>query len=116
MLLIGNTPQINPAFIGQIGAPEILLLILIALILFGPKKLPELARSFGEAVRVFREESRKITEEDTQTVKTISKEGSSVSDEDLKKIAEKLGISTENKSRDELVNEIVTKAKEKGLI
>lgn len=117
MIPVGNLPPINPAFIGQLGPLEILLIIVIALILFGPKKLPELAKAAGEAVRIFREESRKLTEEDTQTVRTVSSgSSSSVSDEDLKKLAEKLGISTDNKSRDELINEIVTKAKEKGLI
>lgn len=118
MIPVGNLPPVNPAFIGQIGPMEILLIILIALILFGPKKLPELAKAAGEAVRVFREESRKLTEEETQTVKTVSSKStsSSVSDEEIKKLAEKLGVSTENKSREELINEIVEKAKKEGLI
>ncbi len=113
------TPPFTPGFTGQIGPTEILIIILIALILFGPKKLPELAKAAGEAVRVFREESRKITEEDTATLKAIQKEASKssgVSDEELKKLAKILGVETENKSRDELVNEIVEKAKKQGLI
>ena len=47
--------------IGPIGTTEILIIILIAIILFGPQKIPELAKSLGEAVRIFREESRKLT-------------------------------------------------------
>ncbi len=93
----------------QIGPGEILLIILIALILFGPKKLPELARSFGEAVRIFREETSKIT-----TMDKVEK--GSISDEELKKIAEKLGVSTTGKTREQLISEVISKAREKGLI
>lgn len=102
----------------NIGPTEILLLIIIALILFGPKKLPELAKAAGEAVRIFREESQKLTSsvEETTTAKPSATSTASLSDEDLKKLAEKLGVKTEGKSKDELVDEIVKKAKEKGLI
>lgn len=95
----------------QIGPTEILLLIIIALILFGPKKLPELARAAGEAVRVFREESQKLTSEEPKTGGKTS-----ISDEDLKKLAEKLGIETEGKTKEQLVEEVIARAKEKGLI
>jgi len=38
----------------MLGLPEILLILLILLLLLGPKKLPELARALGEAVREFK--------------------------------------------------------------
>lgn len=37
-----------------IGMPEVLLILLVVLILFGPTKLPELARAVGKAVREYR--------------------------------------------------------------
>ena len=37
-----------------IGVTEILIILVIVLILFGPKKLPELARSIGSSVREYK--------------------------------------------------------------
>lgn len=45
----------------NIGAPEIVIIALILLILFGGKKIPELVRGIGEAVREFR---KGLTEEE----------------------------------------------------
>jgi len=39
---------------GSIGAPELLIVLLIVLLLFGGAKLPKLAKSLGEAQREFR--------------------------------------------------------------
>lgn len=40
----------------QIGATEILIILGIVVLLFGAKKLPELARGSGEALRIFKSE------------------------------------------------------------
>jgi sec-independent protein translocase protein TatA len=39
---------------GNIGLPEILVVLVIALVIFGPKRLPELGRSVGKGIREFR--------------------------------------------------------------
>ncbi|MEA2037684.1 MAG: twin-arginine translocase TatA/TatE family subunit [Nanoarchaeota archaeon] len=39
----------------MIGMTELLIILVIILILFGPKKLPELARGIGESVKAYRE-------------------------------------------------------------
>jgi len=39
---------------GELGLPEILLILGIALLLFGPKRLGELGKSLGEGIRSFR--------------------------------------------------------------
>ena len=40
---------------GWIGLPELLLLLLVVLLLFGPKRLPEMGRSLGKGMREFKE-------------------------------------------------------------
>lgn len=39
---------------GSIGMPELLVIFVIALLVFGPRKLPDVGRSFGEAIRGFK--------------------------------------------------------------
>jgi len=41
---------------GQVGTGEILVVLIIALIVLGPKRLPQVARSVGRTVREFREQ------------------------------------------------------------
>lgn len=110
----------------NIGTPEILIILLIALILLGPSKLPQLARSLGEAVKEFRKASSGLTEEVRQATQTIRTEQplipaqaqkeKEIDYETIKKLAQKLEITTEGKSEEELVKEIIIKAKEKGLL
>jgi sec-independent protein translocase protein TatA len=53
---------------GSIGMPELVVIFVIALIVFGPSKLPDLGKSLGEAIRGFKKamsDSEKL-ESDTQ--------------------------------------------------
>ncbi len=47
----------------NLGMPEILVILVIALLLFGPKKLPELGRSLGQSIREFKKGASEIKEE-----------------------------------------------------
>jgi Tat protein translocase TatB subunit len=47
---------------GDIGIQEILLILVIALIVVGPKKLPEMAKSIGKGLREFRRASSEVRE------------------------------------------------------
>jgi sec-independent protein translocase protein TatA len=44
--------------IGPFGAWEIVIILLVILIVFGAKRLPEMAKGIGQSVRVFRQEMR----------------------------------------------------------
>ena len=46
-----------------IGLPEMMLILAIALLIFGPKKLPEIGRSLGKAIRGFQEASNEFQNE-----------------------------------------------------
>lgn len=40
---------------GNIGLPELLVVLVIALLFIGPKRLPEIAKAIGEAIRAFQD-------------------------------------------------------------
>jgi sec-independent protein translocase protein TatA len=48
---------------GNIGTGEIILILVIVLIFFGAKKIPELAQGLGKGLREFRKAARDIQEE-----------------------------------------------------
>lgn len=51
------------AFIGGLGGWEILLIVLVLVIFFGAKKIPELARGLGRGIREFKDATKEIKEE-----------------------------------------------------
>lgn len=48
----------------NIGPAQILIIILVIVLLFGARKLPELARSVGRSMRIFKSEVKEMKEED----------------------------------------------------
>ena len=57
---------------GNLGMPEILMILVIALIIFGPRKLPELGKSLGHGLAQFRKASddfKRQWEEEVETEK-----------------------------------------------
>ena len=43
------------AFLGPIGTPELIIIMIVLLLLFGAKRLPEMGRSIGRGMREFKE-------------------------------------------------------------
>jgi sec-independent protein translocase protein TatA len=77
----------------MIGAPELLAILIAALFLFGPQKLPELARSLGSAVGEFKKAQRaaelELTEFDAYTRKAGNKTGEKEEDKQGEKQGDK---------------------------
>lgn len=55
--------------IGGIGMQELLVILVIALVIFGGKKLPEIGSNLGKAIRGFKESAEKVHEEPQRRVK-----------------------------------------------
>ncbi len=49
--------------IGNLGGPDLLIILLIVLVLFGAKKLPDLARSLGQSMNEFKKAREEIDKE-----------------------------------------------------
>lgn len=45
----------------NIGIPGLILILVLALIIFGPKKLPEIGRAFGQTLREFKKSARDLS-------------------------------------------------------
>ena len=62
---------------GKIGAGEIILILAIVLIVFGPTKLPALAKSIGQAFNEYRKSAKGIAKEFDEDLKEESSENKS---------------------------------------
>ncbi len=52
-----------------LGAPELILILILALIIFGPGKLPEVGRALGKGIREFKNATNSVTEEIKEAAK-----------------------------------------------
>ncbi|MEL7565437.1 MAG: twin-arginine translocase TatA/TatE family subunit [Dehalobacterium sp.] len=57
-----NSALMNMGFIPSLGLPELILITIIALVIFGPGKLPEVGKAIGKSLFEFRK-AQKVTEE-----------------------------------------------------
>ncbi|MFI6349391.1 Sec-independent protein translocase subunit TatA [Streptomyces sp. NPDC050560] len=51
---------------GRLGAPEIILIIVVIVLLFGAKKLPDMARSLGKSARILKSEAKAMKSDGKQ--------------------------------------------------
>jgi sec-independent protein translocase protein TatA len=58
--------------IGDLGTPELLIILAIVVLVFGASKLPELARGSGRALRIFKAETKGLNDDDDDAAKTES--------------------------------------------
>ncbi|MDR2027361.1 MAG: twin-arginine translocase TatA/TatE family subunit [Prevotellaceae bacterium] len=60
-------------FLGNIGTPEIIIIALAILLLFGGKKIPELMRGIGKGVKSFKDGVKGIEDDISSTLEEDSK-------------------------------------------
>ena len=65
---------------GPVGVQEMVVIFLIALVLFGPKKLPELGRTIGKALTEFRRASNDLKSSFEREMNNLERETSSLKD------------------------------------
>jgi sec-independent protein translocase protein TatA len=96
---------------------EWVIILLVILLIFGPSKLPQLARGLGQAIHEFRKASQGLIDEGESRKEKREEASRELDEETLRKLAEKLGIENADKmDKEELAKNVLVKAKEKGLI
>ncbi|HDX9590407.1 TPA: twin-arginine translocase TatA/TatE family subunit [Bacillus pseudomycoides] len=58
----------------NIGIPGLILILTLALIIFGPKKLPEIGRAFGQTLKEFKKSTAELRDDVVSEVKIEKKE------------------------------------------
>jgi len=77
-----------------LGFPELLLIFVIALIVFGPKKLPDLGRSIGRALSEFKKASDEFQDTMKSEMQDVKK---SVNLDEIKKIEQDIALEEASK-------------------
>jgi sec-independent protein translocase protein TatA len=63
---------------GPVGVQEMVVILLVALVLFGPKKLPELGKTIGKAMTEFRRAQAELKATFDSHMRELEKEGDSI--------------------------------------
>lgn len=79
------------------GGWEILLIVLVILLLFGAKKLPELARGTGQALRIFKSETKGLRDDDDDKGTTTDASGTSRPSLDATRVDEQDAVTRERR-------------------
>lgn len=94
----------------MLGTPEIILIAIVIIVLFGASKIPEIARSLGKATGEFKKGKQDI-ENELNELSRSGKQNKSPEDQSskIRKMAKDLGIAVEGKTDEQLLDEIQKK-------
>ena len=70
--------------LANIGVPGLILIIVLALIIFGPKKLPELGRAVGSTLKEFKRSAKDLVDDEDDLAKSEDK--TKADDKEIKRI------------------------------
>ncbi|GEL09053.1 twin-arginine translocase TatA/TatE family subunit [Salisediminibacterium halotolerans] len=68
--------------ISNIGIPGLVLILVIALIIFGPSKLPEMGKAVGQTLKEFKKSTKELTNEVSEPVEEIKSEAKKITDDE----------------------------------
>lgn len=85
----------------MIGYPELIVILVLALFLFGADKLPELARSLGKSAKEFKKAQMQVENELTGEEKPLDDK-----DSKIYKLATDMGIDIKGKTSEQLTEEV----------
>ena len=60
--------------LSNIGVPGLILILVLALIIFGPKKLPEIGKAVGQTLNEFKKSARELTSDAVEEIADAKKE------------------------------------------
>ena len=63
--------SVNPLLFFNLGGGEIFMIVFLVLLLFGSKKIPELARGLGKGIRYFKEATSDVQNEINDSIKDV---------------------------------------------
>lgn len=66
--------------LSNIGVPGLILIVILALVIFGPKKLPEMGRAVGQTLKEFKKSTKELVNDEKDNIIEMAK-----SEEDKKK-------------------------------
>ncbi len=99
----------------NIGPLEIGFVLGLVLLLFGPDKIPQLARSFGKATKEYQKAIKGVSDSGSDLISDVKEKSSSKfdsvgnlsEDEQIIENAKSLGLETEGKTINQLIEEIL---------
>jgi TatA/E family protein of Tat protein translocase len=89
----------------MLGMQEVVLILAILLLVFGPTKLPKIARELGKAIHEFNKASSGLMKEVTSSTKSDEEKRTQI----LQEIADKLDLNTAGKTRAQVKEDVITK-------
>lgn len=96
------------AIIQNVGVPQLLIILVVVLIIFGPKALPQLGRSLGRGLREFRNAADKATDlltEEEERESKRAKESKAREADPAREPSERPSLESSNRESDPVIQE-----------